>query len=66
MVNAANVLQGGCHCGQVRYEVTGRPYHLTVCHCTDCRRTSGAPMVAWFSVAPQEFRITNGTPQRNR
>lgn len=66
MVAAGTVLRGGCHCGQVRYEVAGRPHHATVCHCTDCRRTSGAPMVAWFSVRAAEFRIVQGTPRPYR
>jgi hypothetical protein len=66
MVVSATVLRGGCHCGQVRYEVAGRPHHATLCHCTDCRRTSGAPMVAWFTLRPDEFRVVQGTPQRYR
>jgi len=66
VVVSATVLRGGCHCGQVRYEVAGRPFHATLCHCTDCRRTSGAPMVAWFSVRTGEFRVVQGTPQRYR
>lgn len=66
MVNEAGTLQGGCHCGAVRYEVSGRPYHATLCHCTDCRRTSGSPAMAWFSVKPGEYRIVQGMPQRYR
>lgn len=66
MVALASTLAGGCHCGQVRYEVVGQPFHATVCHCADCRRVSGAPMVAWFSVRPDGFRLVQGTPQRYR
>jgi hypothetical protein len=66
VVAPAMVLAGGCHCGQVRYEVAGRPFHATLCHCSDCRRTSGAPMVAWFTVRAPEFRLVQGTPQRYR
>ena len=53
-------LTGGCHCGAVRYEVRGLPFHATICHCADCRRAAGAPMVAWFSVAPEGFRVVAG------
>jgi hypothetical protein len=56
------VLWGGCYCGDIRYEATGTPFHETVCHCTICRRVSGAPMVAWFSVTPQDFRWVRGAP----
>jgi len=51
------MLQGGCYCGRIRYEVTGTPFNETNCHCSICRRTTGAPFVAWFSVRPSEFRV---------
>jgi len=55
-------LQGGCTCGYVRYEVSGTPSKETICHCSICRRTSGAPLVAWFTVSAQTYRILAGTP----
>jgi hypothetical protein len=60
------MLQGGCFCGRVRYEVTGIPFDETNCHCSICRRTTGAPFVAWFSVRASEFRLASGTPSRFR
>jgi hypothetical protein len=59
-------LQGGCYCGRIRYEVTGTPFNETNCHCSICRRTTGAPFVAWFSVRPSEFRLLAGEPMRFR
>src|SRR5262249_38242564 len=59
-------LQGGCFCGRIRYEVAGRPFHETNCHCSICRRTTGAPFVAWFSVRPSEFRFVEGDPSHFR
>jgi hypothetical protein len=56
------MLQGGCYCGRIRYEVTGTPFNETNCHCSICRRTTGAPFVAWFSVRPSEFRLLSGDP----
>jgi len=56
------MLRGGCFCGAVRYEATGQPYHRTICHCSICRRTTGAPFVAWFSVPRAAFRFVQGTP----
>ncbi|ONG56472.1 aldehyde-activating protein [Pseudoroseomonas deserti] len=53
--------QGGCHCGAIRYVAKGEPYNATACHCLDCRRSSGAPFMAWFSVATQNFAVTQGT-----
>lgn len=60
------MLRGGCFCGEIRYEVGGAPFHLTNCHCSICRRTTGAPFVTWFSVPRSEFRFVQGTPNRFR
>jgi hypothetical protein len=54
------MLEGGCQCGGVRYQAEGRPYNRSICHCSICRRTTGAPMVAWFSVKQTDFTITRG------
>ena len=60
------MLQGGCYCGRICYEVTGTPFNETNCHCSICRQTTGAPFVAWFSVRPSEFRVVSGEPARFR
>lgn len=51
---------GGCHCGAVRYEVAGEPVYSAVCHCEDCRASAGAPMVAWYAVKEEQFRLLSG------
>ena len=40
---------GGCCCGAVRYEVSAI-IRNSLCHCRDCQRSSGAPMVEWMLV----------------
>ena len=62
LVLVAETLTGGCYCGAVRYEVTGQRFDQTLCHCAICRRTTGAPVVAWLSVRPDDFRLTAGAP----
>jgi len=59
-------LQGGCYCGTVRYEVFGDTFNSTLCHCTDCRKASGAPAIAWFSVKVNGLGWTSGTPRQYR
>ncbi|HWL83259.1 MAG TPA: GFA family protein [Roseomonas sp.] len=57
------MLTGGCACGRVRYEADGTPFNATICHCEDCRRSSGAPVVAWFSVPTASLRFTAEAPR---
>jgi hypothetical protein len=56
------MLQGGCFCRAVRYEIDAEPSSRTACHCTICRHTSGAPFVAWFSVPVASFRFVSDEP----
>lgn len=58
------VISGGCLCGAVRYAATGKPYNITHCHCSDCRRSSGAAFVTWASFRESEFRFTVGMPNQ--
>jgi hypothetical protein len=53
-------LKGGCQCGAVRYQVNGTPQHVALCHCNDCRKSAGAPMVAWAAFAEGEFTLLQG------
>lgn len=41
-MSATDIRTGACLCGAVRYAVTDLPHHLHACHCTICRRISGA------------------------
>ena len=60
------MMHGGCFCGAIRYEANAPSFHETNCHCSICRRTSGAPFVAWFSVPKASFRLLTGKPTRFR
>lgn len=52
--------EGGCHCGAVRYRVSGKPQHVALCHCSDCRKSAGAPVVAWVAFAAGDFAVEQG------
>ena len=56
-------LIGGCHCGAVRYEVSGDPKTHALCHCRDCRRHAGAPMVGWTMFAADAVKVVRGAPK---
>ena len=38
--------RGHCRCGGVVIHVTGEPEISVYCHCDDCRRSAGAPLIA--------------------
>jgi len=52
-------ITGGCHCGAVRYEVTGEALTHALCHCSDCRRSAGAPMVGWTMYTSDAVKVTD-------
>ena len=51
---------GGYHCGAIRYDVDGEPQHVALCHCSDCRRSAGAPMVSWAAFTEDALTVTQG------
>jgi hypothetical protein len=55
--------KGQCHCGAVRYEMPVQTLHRAICHCSDCRRHSGAPMVAWGLVDRDGLQIEGDTKE---
>lgn len=62
---ATEPLIGGCLCGAIRYEID-RVFDLIYCHCNNCRRSSGAPVLLTAQVAGDAFRLTSGTPNDYR
>jgi hypothetical protein len=52
---------GGCLCGDVRIEATGRPYRVGICHCLDCRKHHGALFHASAIFAEEAVTIEGET-----
>lgn len=55
--------QGHCLCGAIRYELNGAPLHVALCHCSDCRRSAGAPCVSWAMFQEASLTVTAGQPK---
>lgn len=51
-------LTGRCYCGAVRVEAAGLPLTVAYCHCTDCRRWTGAPVGAFAAFAEGALRLS--------
>ena len=56
-------IEGGCLCGAIRYRLGGEITESAYCHCRTCQQQSGAPVVAWFALAPTQFAYTKGAPK---
>lgn len=54
---------GGCHCGAIRYAADGEVLTHALCHCTDCRRHAGAPMVGWTMYPIAAVTLLQGEPR---
>ena len=53
---------GGCLCRKIRYRVSGRPNWVAYCHCTDCRRSSAAPVSLFVGLNDAQYTIATGVP----
>ena len=54
------MLRGSCLCGAVSYQVSGPFAEIGHCHCSMCRKSSGAAFVTWGLFDPGQFRWTSG------
>lgn len=59
---SSRITKGGCHCGNIRIEVTGEPIAAMHCHCVDCQKITGAAAVAVALFPPANVKITKGEP----
>lgn len=52
--------QGGCVCGEIRYESSAEPVTAFHCHCRDCQRASGSSHATVAMVPKAAFKTTKG------
>lgn len=53
---------GGCLCGDIRFEAGAEPVEVVLCHCRTCRRSVGAPFVVWADFPADKVRFVAGAP----
>src|SRR4051812_8764481 len=54
--------EGGCLCGELRYNVSGLPTRVTICHCRFCQRATGSAYMVEPIFPLADLRITRGVP----
>jgi hypothetical protein len=57
---AEAVLTGRCMCGDVRFEVHGKPGPVAYCHCQTCRRANGSAFAANAPVRTRYLKWISG------
>ncbi len=57
------ILQGGCQCGAVRYQISGDLMGSGVCHCRQCQYSTGGGPNSVALVPKDGFTVTQGEPR---
>ncbi len=52
-------IKGSCLCGGIRFEIDAAR-SLTFCHCSNCRKLSGAAFASYVHVDADKFRFIAG------
>jgi len=57
------MLAGRCTCGAVHYAVADAFAYAANCHCSNCRRATGAAFKPFAGIARDRLRVTAGADQ---
>lgn len=55
-----SLTQGRCLCGNVRFQVEGKPVWIGHCHCQSCRRNTGSVLATFVGFKPSQVTYLNG------
>ena len=55
-----NSLTGKCYCGAVEYSVPDEFRYSLICHCSNCRRTTGSAFKPFAGIEREKFAVTKG------
>lgn len=51
------MINGGCLCGAVKYEISGAVGDIVHCHCKTCRKAHGSAFSSVAAVADNDFNL---------
>lgn len=60
------MVTASCNCGAVAFELTTEPDYIYVCHCSICRRYTGAANIPVILVPRSDFHWLRGEDQIQR
>jgi hypothetical protein len=49
--------EAACHCGQLRLEVTGDPFAVSICNCLACQRRTGSAFGMQAGFKPDQVQV---------
>ncbi|MEZ9140612.1 MULTISPECIES: GFA family protein [unclassified Shewanella] len=58
--NKPVILEGGCLCGAVRYQLSAKPFDADYCHCKQCQKSSGAVFQVWMDFKREQVTWLKG------
>ena len=61
--SAMKMLAGGCYCGRVVYDVDDAFDYALICHCSNCRRTTGSAFKPFAGIPRARLSLTHGADQ---
>jgi hypothetical protein len=60
------IFEGGCLCGAIRYRAAVPPMRAVICHCSICRKHTGAPIASFVHFPIDSFTWLKEQPKRYR
>jgi len=54
------MIRGSCLCKRVRFEIQGKPGPTSHCHCSMCRKATGAAFGTYAEVKIENLKIVSG------
>ena len=56
-------IEGGCYCGEIRYEAIGEVQASIQCHCRECQYITGGNANVIMILPIDGFKFVRGKPQ---
>jgi hypothetical protein len=63
---ATVVRHAACHCGQLRLEVTGEPFAVSICNCLACQRRTGSAFGMQAGYRPEQVQVVGSYKDYSR